>query len=163
MTNTVRDDNFPITAQRDDSWLLSRLDYLWSHHFAEVSQKNKVFIRFGKRAKYRFGSIRLVPEKKASLILINGMFRDPQVPVEVVDHTIAHELTHYSHGFSSPLKKMHQHPHRGGLIERELASRGLGNLVTNYKLWLKDYKKTLKPQIRIIRRRRRLRFRLKFI
>ena len=90
---------------RDDNWLLSRLDYLWSKHFSDVSQKNKVFIKFGRSAKYRFGSIRLDPSKKDSLILINGNFKEPSVPAEIVDHTIAHELVHYTHGFSFKLYK----------------------------------------------------------
>ncbi len=149
---------------RDDAWLLSRLDHLWTNHFADVSQKNPVFIKFSRVAKYRFGSIRLEPKKKASVILINGLFRDVKVPQEVVDHTIAHELVHYTHGFSSPLEKQHDFPHRGGVIEKELSKRGLGHLVKDYQAWLKDYKKTLEVKVRYVRRpRRKLRLRLRFV
>jgi hypothetical protein len=149
-----------MASVRDDSWLLSRLDYLWSNHFLDVAQKNKVFIKFGRVSKYRFGSIRLHPKKKDSLILINGMFQEQTVPTEVVDHTIAHELVHYTHGFSSPLSKAHSYPHRGGVIEKELNNRGLSHLTKIYEAWLKEYKKTLKPKIRYIRPKRRLRIRL---
>ena len=153
-----------LSTVRDNDWLLSRLDYLWSNHFSDVAQKNKVFIKFSRAAKYRFGSIRLDPKRKASLILINGLFRDPKVPQEVVDHTITHELVHYTHGFSSPHQKLHEFPHRGGVIEKELANRGLGSLVQGYKVWLKEYKQTLKPKLRLVRRpRRRLRLRLRFV
>lgn len=144
---------------RDDNWLLSRLDHLWSEHFADVPQSNKVFIKFGRVAKFRFGSIRLDPKSNHSVILINGLFRDQSVPQEVVDHTIAHELVHYTHGFSSPHKKIYTHPHKGGIIDKEMTKRGLNKLVQSYKVWIKDYKKTLKPVGRKRRIRRVVRFR----
>ena len=40
---------------RDDAWLLSRLDYLWSNYFPDVKQLNPVFIRFGRHSKLRLG------------------------------------------------------------------------------------------------------------
>ncbi|HSX58208.1 MAG TPA: hypothetical protein VLE47_02995 [Candidatus Saccharimonadales bacterium] len=131
---------------RDNSWLLSRLDRLWSSHFADVPQKNKVFIKFSRVSKFRFGSIRMHPRTKETLILINGKFKETSFPEEIVDHTIAHELVHYAHGFSSPNKKLHQYPHRGGVIEKELSERGLKHLSLAYKKWLKDYKKTLRSK-----------------
>ena len=133
MTNTFRDDN----------WLISRLDHLWSTYFSDVTQKNKVFIKFGRSSKYRFGSIRLNLKDKSSRILINGMFRDPKYPSEVIDHTIAHELVHYTQGFSSPHPKMHAYPHRGGVIDKELNARGLKHLVFIYNVWVVDYKRSL--------------------
>ncbi len=128
---------------RDDNWLLSRLDSIWSKYFFDISQKNKVYISFGRGAKYRFGSIRLNPRDKSSRILINGMFRDPKFPEEIVDHTIAHELVHYAHGFSSPNPKMHSYPHRGGVVDKELNARGLKHLVFIYNVWVVDYKRSL--------------------
>lgn len=128
---------------RDDNYLISRLDHLWSTYFPDVSQKNKVFIKFGRVSRYRFGSIRLNPKDKSSRILINGMFRDPKYPSEVIDHTIAHELVHYTQGFSSPHPKMHAYPHRGGVIDKELNDRGLKHLVFIYNVWVVDYKRSL--------------------
>lgn len=139
---------------RDNNWLISRLDHLWTNFFPEIPQKNKVYIRFSRVSKYRFGSIRLHPKTKESLILINGLFREEKVPEEVVDHTIAHELVHYAHGFSSPLQKLHKYPHKGGVIDKEMAARGLQHLTKAYKVWLKEYKKSFKPTVR--RRRRRV-------
>lgn len=128
---------------RDDNYLISRLDSLWTTYFSDVSQNNKVFIKFGRASKYRFGSIRLNPKDKSSRILINGMFRDPKYPGEVIDHTIAHELVHYTQGFSSPHPKMHAYPHRGGVIDKELNDRGLKHLVFIYNVWVVDYKRSL--------------------
>lgn len=133
----------PTRSTRDDRWLLSRLDYLWSTFFAEVKQVNPVFIRFGRYSKYRLGSIKFDKFTKRSFITITSMFKNPDIPVEVIDHTIGHELCHYTHGFSSPKPKMHRYPHSGGVIKRELHSRGMFNLTKAYATWLKQYRKTL--------------------
>lgn len=130
-------------SKRDDKWLLSRLDFLWENFFSDVKQVNPVFIRFGRFSRFRLGSIRLDRFSKHSFITITGMFKDPSIPVEVVDHTIAHELCHYTHGFSSPRVRLHKYPHHGGIIKRELEERGLGRLSKAYNDWLKTYRKNL--------------------
>ncbi len=157
---------------RDDTWLLSRLDHLWNNYFSDVPQINPVFIKFGRQARLRFGSIRLegscrstapldilarglaagaqwgapsraTPPQK-TIITITGMFKDSKIPQEVVDHTIAHELVHYVHGFSSPHKRLHRFPHEGGVVKGELENRGLIHLFRAYKEWIKSYKIELK-------------------
>lgn len=130
------------TSSREDKWLLSRLDHIWSNYFSNVSQVNPVFIKFGRYSKYRLGSIRFERTTKKSFITITSMFKDEMVPVEVVDHTIAHELCHYTHGFSSPNPRLHKYPHHGGVIKKELEERGLGFLNKAYKKWLKGYRKS---------------------
>ncbi len=129
---------------RNDNWLLARLDHLWSNHFADVSQLNPVFIKFGRFARLRFGSIRLDPKSGHTLIVITGMFKEQKIPQEVVDHTIAHELCHYVHGFSSPHRKLHKYPHEGGIVNHEMENRGLIYLVKAYKAWIKEYREELK-------------------
>ncbi len=129
--------------KRDDKWLLSRLDFLWTNYFEDVRQVNRVYIKFGRNSKYRLGSIRFDRRTKESFIVITSLFKDPEVPQEVIDHTIAHELCHYTHGFSSPKPRMHRYPHSGGVIKRELSERRLGHLYKAYKQWLKQYRKSL--------------------
>ncbi len=129
---------------RDDRWLLSRLDFLWSTYFSNLRQVNPVFIKFGRYSKLRLGSIRMGRLTKQSLITITGMFKDEKVPIEVVDHTIAHELCHYAHGFSSPSPRLHKYPHHGGIIKKELQSRGMQEQVKAYSAWLKEYRKQWK-------------------
>ncbi len=131
-------------SKRDDAWLLSRLDNLWETYFQNVAQVNPVFIRFGRYSKYRLGSIRLDRHTKYSYITITGMFKDPSIPAEVVDHTIGHELCHYAHGFSSPKPRLHRYPHHGGVIKKEMESRGMHKLVKAYAVWLKEYRKSLR-------------------
>lgn len=131
------------SVKRDDNWLLFRLDHLWSNNFADIAQVNPVFIRFGRYSRFRLGSIRFERTTKHSYITITSMFRDEKIPIEVVDHTIAHELCHYAHGFSSPNPRLHKYPHHGGVIKQELKMRGLDHLVKAYKRWLKRYRKSL--------------------
>lgn len=133
---------------RDDNWLLSRLDHLWSAYFADIPQINPVHIRFGRFARLRFGSIKMHPKTKKTYITITGMFRDEKIPAGVVDHTIAHELCHYAHGFSSPHSRLHRFPHEGGVVTRELEKRGLIHLVRVYKEWIKEYREELKEYYR---------------
>lgn len=128
---------------RNNAWLLARLDYLWSNFFPDISQENPVFIKFGKYSRLRLGSIKYDPRKGTSEITITSMFKDQTIPVEVVDHTIAHELCHYTHGFSSPRERAHKYPHSGGVIKREMEERSLGHLYVAYQKWVKSYKEKL--------------------
>ncbi len=123
---------------RDNAWLQMILDKIWDNYFADVPQENDVRIAFGRRAKRRLGSISMDPHESAtSLITINGLFKSQDVPEFVVEATIFHELTHYAHGFNSPLNRAQAHPHAGGVMRREFADRGLLDLYTQQKRWLK--------------------------
>ncbi len=149
---------------RDHDWLQEQLQFLLNKHFPNVKLTNPLEVKWGREAKYRFGSIKLVPYKsikrdrgkfpisnfqfpiskinspKKSLITITSMFRDEKIPVGVVHYTIAHELCHYAHGFSSMNRRMFRHPHHGGVINRELTARGAQNLIPIFKKWLKGYR-----------------------
>ena len=131
---------------RNDAWLLARLDLLWSNNFSDIPQINPVFIRFGRFARLRFGSIRMDRKSKKTYITITGMFKDPQIPIEVVDHTIAHELCHYAHGFSSPHTRLHRYPHEGGVIKAEMENHGLIHLYDAYRKWIRQYREELKER-----------------
>ena len=128
---------------RDNSWLLSRLDAIWSDHFADIHQTNPLFIRFGRFSKFRLGSIKLNRKNDKSYITITGMFKNPAIPSGVVDHTIAHELVHFTHGFSSKRARLHKYPHVGGIVNKEMRDRGMDYLLKAYSAWVKDYRKQL--------------------
>src|SRR3990170_4088575 len=128
---------------RDNLWLEKRLNTIWKKYFSDVKRTNPIVVRFGRAAIYRFGSIRLSFRDKISYIYINGNFRKLKFPSQVVDHTLARELVHYAQGFSSVNPRLHQFPHRGGVIDKELKSRGLDHLVKFYKSWVPKYKKSL--------------------
>ena len=144
---------------RDHNWLKAQLEYLLHNYFSDVKISNPIEIRFGREAKYRFGSIKLLKPRglksirllKAlknrapakSIITITSMFARENIPVHVVQYTIAHELTHYAHGFSSYNKRMFKHPHHGGVVNSELARRGAIAQITAFKTWLASYRKDI--------------------
>lgn len=70
-----------------------------------------------------------------------------RIPTEVVDHTLAHELVHYAHGFSSRRTRLHKYPHAGGVVQKEMEKRGMGNLIKSYKEWIKRYRKQLSAHV----------------
>ncbi len=126
-------------APRDEFWLQQLLDDTWDRYFADVPQDNIVRIEFGRRAKRQLGSIRLDrKDPTVSIITMNGLFRDPAIPEFIVFATLVHELSHYAHGFNSPLARKHAHPHAGGVMRAEYAERGLESLYVRQKRWLKD-------------------------
>ena len=137
---------------RDNDWLEGELEGLLRGSFSDIEIINPILIKFGRRARTRFGSIRLLSGGESS-IQINGVFKDPEVPAEVARVTIAHELAHYAHGFSSKHEQAHDHPHRGGVVDRELAQRGLGTELKLQKRWIKETWPKMAPKP--VRRRRR--------
>ena len=152
--------------KRDDSWLFQKLDDLWDHHFLDIPQHNDVLIKFGRKARQRLGSIKqetktvrdLLDKNRKTIITINGLFRDENVPEYVVLSTIAHEMCHYTHGFSSPLEKKFSHPHHGGVVTKEMKERGFEIISKKQKKWLKDeWPKIVKENFKPAKRRRRRR------
>lgn len=128
---------------RDNNWLLSRLDHIWSNYFPKMEQTNPIHIRFGRFSKYRLGSIKLNRKTQRSYITITSMFKGQNIPKEVVDHTIAHELVHYAHGFSSTRARLHKYPHAGGIVNKEMRSKGMSHLIKAYKVWIIGYRKQI--------------------
>jgi hypothetical protein len=123
---------------RDELWLQKLLDETWDQHFQDVPQANIVRIEFGRRAKRQLGSIRRDrKDLSVTIITMNGLFRDPAIPEFIPKATLVHELTHYAHGFNSPLEQLHKHPHAGGVIRKEYAERGLEHLYVEQQRWLK--------------------------
>lgn len=125
---------------RTNAFLHQRLKSIWATYFSDMPMLNNVVIMFGPRAKKRLGSIRKVyhndNDKYDTQILINGHFKDPEIPQDVIDATIAHELVHYSHGFSSPLPKLSRFPHKGDVVDKDMEKRGLGDLMVSEYIWL---------------------------
>ena len=115
---------------------------------------NPIEIRFGREAKFRFGSIKLLKPRglrfitsrskpQKSIVTITKMFAREEVPEEVVLYTISHELCHYAHGFSSTNKRLFRHPHHGGVVNAEIKKRGGDKLISAYRQWIKEYRKKI--------------------
>ena len=145
-----------MNSLRNQHWLEERLRFVWEAGFSDLEAKNEVIIRFGRVARTRLGSIRMSRDGKTSKILINKLFQREEVPVEIVDATIAHELTHYLHGFSSPLEQKFSTPHAGGVVTKELKKRGFGAALVLQNKWLKTLWPTIVREHMPIKRRRRV-------
>src|SRR3990167_11133071 len=122
---------------RDNIFLNQRLNAIWEMLFLDVERKNNVKIRFKGRWKNKFGHIKKL-KNGDSEIVINGYFRNESVPDFILQLTIAHELAHYSHGFNSPLPKLYNHPHKGGIVNKELKKRGFGDFIKLERKWVKN-------------------------
>lgn len=131
-----------MLTRRDNKWLLSRFDNVWKKYFSDIPKSNRVLIHFGRFAKLRLGSIKYNKKTKDTMITITSVFKSESIPKDVIDHTIAHELIHYSHGFPSPHAKLHKYPHAGGVIKKEMLERGIERLFFAYKDWIKIYRKS---------------------
>lgn len=129
-----------FVSYRDQEWIESLLADIWYRYFLDIEQHNDVRILWARRAKRRLGSIALDPrDMQTSIIRVNRLFQDLEVPEFVIVATVFHEMTHYAHGFHSPLKQKHAHPHSGGVIRREFAERGQVDLYLKQRRWLKEH------------------------
>ena len=122
---------------RDNKYLQTRLQEVLDTKFADKTLSNPVSIEFGRKAATRLGSIR--KDGRISRVILTGHFIDEQVPENIIDATIAHELCHYFQGFCSDHDKIADHPHQGKLVDHELIKRGYGDDLIFQKKWLKEY------------------------
>ncbi|MBI2667187.1 hypothetical protein HYX17_00275 [Candidatus Woesearchaeota archaeon] len=122
---------------RDDNWLNDKMSKVWYSLFPEVEKKNNVIIRFKGKWKNKFGHIKLLKNKDTE-IAVNSLFKDLRIPSYIINLTIAHELVHYAHGFNSPHKKLYKHPHKGGVVNKELRRRGYYGLLKLERKWIKE-------------------------
>ncbi|MBX6771472.1 MAG: hypothetical protein IRY83_07085 [Chloroflexi bacterium] len=123
-------------AVRDSDWLCRTLYDLWDRYFSDTPRVNIVRIGFGRAWKNRLGSICLSDDQSTSYISINSLLRYPEVPDYVPLVTVAHEMVHYAHGFGSPLPRRYRHPHRGGIVRREIVRRGMAREYEQYDAWI---------------------------
>ncbi len=120
---------------RDDDWLNQRFEQIWTLFFPDIEKRN-VHIRWKGRWKNKFGHI-TTTKNKTTEIAINKLFQNLQVPEDVIKLTIAHEIVHYSHGFHSHLPRKYKHPHKGGVVEKDLKKRGFDYMLKKEKEWQK--------------------------
>ena len=124
---------------RDNRWLGEHLAYVWDRFFPDTPCVNAVDIAFAKSWKARLGLITLSDEERTSMIRLNALLSHPDVPECLTTITVAHELVHYSHGFGSTLPPKYDHPHRNGVVEKEILRRGLGRIYGEYQGWIDSH------------------------
>ena len=124
----------PLAVSRQQ--LTRYLDSIWHEYFSDIPRLNAVDIAYCQPWKRRLGLIRLSLDGTKSFIGINALLQLQEVPDCVLSITIAHELTHYAHGFGSPLPRIFEHPHANNIVQRELIRRGLGELASKCDDWI---------------------------
>lgn len=125
-----------LGALRDDPWLNDLHEDIWDRSFDDTPRANDVQVGFGPAWKSRLGLITMSLDATTSYIVVNGLLRHPDIPELVVMVTVAHEMVHYAHGFGSPLPQRYKHPHRGGVVKRELSQRGLLDAFNRSEDWV---------------------------
>jgi len=132
---------------RDQLWLENRFEYIYRKYFVDLKAPNQIEIKWGRRSRRQLGCIKREKPKRfvdhfnsdsKTIIIINALFKDEEIPLYVIDAVIAHEMSHYAHGFNSPLPQIHRHPHKGGVIKKELFARDLTALENKQKIWIKE-------------------------
>jgi len=128
---------------RDNKWLAQKMQSIHTTYFSDVPIKNRVLVKFGKKARGRLGSISLRPKKgfdqPVSVININRVLQSEDVPEYVITAVLAHEFVHYTHGFNSPLPRLYKYPHQAGIVDKEMIKRGLKKELEQEKEWTKAF------------------------
>jgi hypothetical protein len=66
------------------------------------------------------------------------MLKSLNVPEYVLDYVLMHELTHYFQGFGSNHARKHKHPHKGHIVEKEMARHGWEEITEKSEKWIKE-------------------------
>ncbi|MGI6589725.1 MAG: hypothetical protein ACOX1V_03625 [Candidatus Iainarchaeum sp.] len=134
-----------VTKIDYDKYLASKTAALIRENFSERGITNILIVRWSnKKSKRILGHIKPVNDTEfGSIIEINPLLKDLSVPEYVLDYVLMHELTHYFQGFGSNHKRKHKHPHRGGIVEKELARHGWEEITQKSEKWIKENWKNL--------------------
>ncbi|HZR00582.1 MAG TPA: hypothetical protein VFC93_17415 [Chloroflexota bacterium] len=124
---------------RDDDWLRREVDDIWARYFGDTPRVNEIEVGWRRPWKRRLGVISLSHDQKTTRIGLNSLLARHDAPYCLTLITVAHELTHYAHGFGSPLPRKYSHPHRGGIVTRELRKRGLEAALDEYHGWIDQH------------------------
>jgi len=121
-----------------NNYLAKKTASLIRENFSERGVTNLLVVKTGGKWKRTLGHIKTLENREyGSLIEINPFLFDLEVPEYVLDYVIMHELTHYFQGFASNHEKKHKHPHRGGIVEKELERLGWKEIQEKSDIWIK--------------------------
>ena len=134
-----------ISPKDYDRFLAAKTASLIRENFSEKGVTNLLVVKWGPKWKNTLGRIKPLKDTEyGSIIEINSYLKSLQVPTYVLDYVIMHELAHYFQGFGSNHKRKHKHPHRGGIVEKELSRRGWEEIINKSEKWIKENWKNIK-------------------
>jgi len=129
-----------VTQQDYDKYLASRAAALIRENFPDRGVTNLLVVKWSsKKSKRVLGHIKTLKDAQfGSIIEINPALKSLSVPEYVLDYVLMHELTHYFQGFGSNHARKHKHPHKGGVVEKELARHGWKEITEKSEKWIKQ-------------------------
>jgi hypothetical protein len=143
-----------------DKYLTSKTASLIRENFPERGVTNLLVVRWGKRWRNTLGHIKPLKNVEfGSLIEINSLLKSTDIPEFVLDSVLMHELVHYFQGFGSNHERKSLHPHKGGVVDKELFRLGWGDITKKSDAWIKLnwhplVNRELGPKKRIVRKKR---------
>lgn len=127
-----------------DQYLAKKTAALIRENFSQKGVTNLLIVRWGGKWSRKLGHIKpLKNDKKqdvefGSIIEINSLLKSVDIPEYILDYVLMHELTHYFQGFGSNHERKFKHPHRGGLVDKELQRLGWNEIMEKSEKWLKE-------------------------
>lgn len=159
-----------VSSNDYTNYLAKKTASLIRENFSDRGITNLLVVRWGKGWARKLGHIKpLKNEKKhdsnyGSIIEINSFLKDVEIPEYVLDYVLMHELTHYFQGFGSNHERKFKHPHKGGLVDKELIRLGWGEIMEKSEKWLKEnWPKILEKNGKSIYVKPRIRKKIKII
>ena len=128
-----------VSSADYDKYLASKAAALIRENFGELGVTNFLVVKWGGKWRRVLGHIKPLKDKQyGSIIEINSLLKSLDVPEYVLDYVLMHELTHYFQGFGSNHERKHKHPHKGGIVEKELARHGWEEITQKSEKWIKE-------------------------
>ena len=142
-----------VSSDDYNKYLASKAAALIRENFSDRGVTNFLVVKWGGKWRRKLGHIKPLKDAQyGSEIEINSMLKSLDVPEYVLDYVLMHELTHYFQGFGSNHTRKHKHPHKGGIVEKELARHGWEEITIKSEKWIKEnWKNILVKEGRIIR------------
>lgn len=129
-----------VSSTDYDKYLAAKAAALIRENFSERGVINLLVVRWGKtKSKRVLGHIKPMENAEyGSIIEINPMLKNLNVPEYVLEYVLMHELTHYFQGFGSNHERKHKHPHKGHIVEKEMARHGWDEITQKSEKWIKE-------------------------
>ncbi len=122
-----------------DKYLTSKTASLIRENFPDRGINNLLVVKWGKRWRNTLGHIKPLENTEfGSVIEINSLMKSTEVPEFVIDAVLMHELVHYFQGFGSNHERKSKHPHKGGVVDKELSRLGWNEITKKSDKWIKE-------------------------
>jgi hypothetical protein len=133
-----------VSSTDYDTYLARKTAQLIRENFSERGVINLLVVQWGGKWSRTLGHIKPLKNdgkhdaEYGSIIELNKILQDPEVPEFVTEYVLIHELVHYFQGFGSNHERVAKHPHKGGVCDNEIRRIGWGEIMDKSEVWLKE-------------------------